>query len=827
MIPLALSLQTLTAAPSDTCRQETWVTNGSVYVICPAGNRVYIGGEFDHVGPYTGGGVPLSANTGAPAAVFPKFNGTVNAVCPDGNGGWYAGGRFTKAGGVGRNNIAHVLSNGSLDLVWNPGANDNVLALAMNGSTVYAGGKFDSIGGKQRNRIAAIDAATGTVTEWNPSVNIDTAEGDSMAENYRATDVRVIAASGTTVYAGGDFDSIGGQGRRYLAALDAATGNATSWNPNPNCYVKTLVCSGATVYAGGAFDSIGGHNRHGLAALDASTGNVTGWNPKANGLVSVLALSGSTMYAGGVFDSIDGQNRRYLAALDAATGHLTDWNPRSNGWLETIVVSGSIVYAGGEFNNIGGQERRCLAALDVTTGNATAWNPDINGYYPWIQTLAISGATLFAGGNFTMIGGQNRRNIAALDTASGTLIDWNPNANKNVSAIVQNGNTVYVGGYFDSIGGQNRNLIAALDAASGSVTAWNPDASGQYVPFVNTLAISGSTIYAGGRFFGIGGQSRNNIAALDATTGMATDWDPDINYDVFTLVVHGTTVYVGGNFTTIGDLNRNCIAALDAVTGSATDWNPDASGSNYTYVMSLAVNGTAVYAGGSFATIGGASRNSIAALDAITGNATSWNPNTIGDVNCLTILGTNVFAGGYFTGIGGQNRNNIAALDIATGTATSWNPDANEQVDALAANGTTVYASGMFTGIGQGASHTYFAEFRESGTVAAKATAPVVRKSAAGIQIRVISNYPVLRLRIDCCDIQQPQVAGKLFDISGRLVGNLKPVDAAAKGKDLELVLVNWQRRISLYGTYVVQIKAGSDSWHSRISLAGEAGGRR
>jgi len=41
----------------------------------------------------------------------------------------------------------------------------------VSGSTLYVGGFFTSIGGQVRTGIAALDAATGTVTDWNPSAN--------------------------------------------------------------------------------------------------------------------------------------------------------------------------------------------------------------------------------------------------------------------------------------------------------------------------------------------------------------------------------------------------------------------------------------------------------------------------------------------------------------------------------------------------------------------------------------------------------------------------------------------------------------------------------
>ncbi len=53
---------------------------------------------------------------------------------------------------------------------WDPNASSTVATLT-NGSTVYAGGNFTSIGGQARNRIAALDAATGAATAWDPNAD--------------------------------------------------------------------------------------------------------------------------------------------------------------------------------------------------------------------------------------------------------------------------------------------------------------------------------------------------------------------------------------------------------------------------------------------------------------------------------------------------------------------------------------------------------------------------------------------------------------------------------------------------------------------------------
>jgi len=247
---------TCAQAQSSIPREETWVTNGPVRAIVRTADTIYIGGEFNYVARYTGSGVPINAATGQPVAAFPKVKGTILACVPDGADGWYIGGAFSRVGGVTRNYIAHILSNASVDNAWNPNANGRVCSLAVSGSTVYAGGDFTSIGGQSRNCIAALNAATGNATAWNPNAG----EYDPY--------VYALAVSGSTVYVGGRFTTIGGQTRNGMAGLDAATGQVTAWNPNANSSVFALAVSSSTVYVGGAFTRIGGQMRRYFAEFD-------------------------------------------------------------------------------------------------------------------------------------------------------------------------------------------------------------------------------------------------------------------------------------------------------------------------------------------------------------------------------------------------------------------------------------------------------------------------------------------------------------------------------------------------------------------------------
>src|SRR5438128_1730809 len=110
------------AAQADlgTTPAQTWVTNGVVDAIAPAGGVTYIGGRFNYVGPRTGFGVGISASTGQSTGL-PEITGhpptadftEVNAAVADGSGGWFVGGLFSHAGGVARSNLVHIKSNGS------------------------------------------------------------------------------------------------------------------------------------------------------------------------------------------------------------------------------------------------------------------------------------------------------------------------------------------------------------------------------------------------------------------------------------------------------------------------------------------------------------------------------------------------------------------------------------------------------------------------------------------------------------------------------------------------------------------------------------------
>jgi hypothetical protein len=365
--------------------------------------------------------------------------------------------------------------------------------------------------------------------------------------------------------------------------------------------IVSLACAGlAPASALGAIPAIGA----GIVIPRAGKGRIERSSfPRVAGAVYAAAPDGrGGWYIGGSFDRVGGVARRNLAHLTAGGGVDAAFDPASDGEVDRLAVSGGTIYAIGDFTSIGGRPRQELAALDAGSGRATTWDPEPTGPDLYLNALATSGSTVYVGGNFTAIGGQSRRDLAALDAVTGQATAWNPSPDNVVFALAVAGPNVYVGGEFTTIGGRSRNGLAAIDA-SGRATSWDPNPAGDNA-YVDPIAVAGSTVYVGGGFSSIGGRHRRHLAALDATTGRATSWNPRPNDVVFALAVSGSSVYAGGQFSAIGGAPRHDVAALDARTGRARRWNPGllrpcAPGDPHpcARVHTLAVSRSAVYVG--------------------------------------------------------------------------------------------------------------------------------------------------------------------------------------------------------------------------------------
>lgn len=355
------------------------------------------------------------------------------------------------------------------------GFNGQVDALVINNGVTYVGGNFTSAidtngQSHQRVHLAAVDTATCALLPWAPSTD---------------GNVDAIAVSGSTVYVGGSFTTINGQGRKNLGAVSASDGSVTSFNPGPTNTVAALVASSSELYVGGFFTSVAAGSATHLAAFSLADGSFDrSWSPNAAGRVYALALSPdqTTVYVGGNFTRLDGQTSlAYLGAVDAVTGAVdSTFAPSvSDIPVRSIVADSTSVYvgaagSGGHFSvrNLDGTLRW---PIQQTDGD--------------VATVAVSDGVMYVGGHFQnyCIGGTGSgapfictnplpRNKALAfsltGTSAGTVTSWNPDFNsaKGVvaSAVDPATGNLWLGGNFTRAGTTPADRLAVLPAPTGS-----------------------------------------------------------------------------------------------------------------------------------------------------------------------------------------------------------------------------------------------------------------------------------------------------------------------------------------------------------------------
>ena len=312
-----------------------WTPDDRVRSVDIVGDTLYIGGDFEYVGPPTGHLAVLDKQTGEPNIDLPRFNnleGGVSAVVPDGAGGYFVGGGFNFASGEERHNLAHVLPDGTLNpdfrpdpiLDTEPITTGNVLALTLADGILYVGGRFDTVDGEPRQNIAAVDANTGAVLSLQATFAYP-------SEPAYSPSVQTLLIRDGTLYVGGIFTEVSGHPRSGIAALDAVTGAVLPWRAdlaqeNPNFFAfPAALAADTTLYLSGFFDFVRGQARDGMAEVslaDSETGEggkPTAWapvSPDADRLFAYdLLLFEEYVLAAGSYPG-----GRPLARIDRETG---------------------------------------------------------------------------------------------------------------------------------------------------------------------------------------------------------------------------------------------------------------------------------------------------------------------------------------------------------------------------------------------------------------------------------------------------------------------------------------------------------------------------
>ncbi|WP_210649111.1 PKD domain-containing protein [Nocardioides sp. SYSU D00065] len=481
---------------------------------------------------------------------------------------------------------------------------------------VFIAGNFTSIQNTasgntttyQQSGLASYNISTGLVdAQFRPTFNGGVAAVEATPD-------------GTKLFVGGSFNTVGGVTKQKVASLNLTTGAPLStfgFTNNTNNQVQSLAASNSTLYVGGRYSRINGQLRTGVAAVNAASGAVDlGFDNSISGGIGVngqlgvpqlkLTHDNSKLLVVHTGRQIDGQDRLGMALIDTATKQLLPW--RSRLWDENL-------------SRVGGVTRICCADIApddsyfvVSSGSGGDAPPisdtairydldaeslqDDDAQYTWISrhfdsiySVAITEQAVYLGGHFQFIespssddpwpgldnvgygtgqglsgyglGDQvvRRDHIAAVSTATGKALEWNPTGGSNSfegdKAMEATARGLFVGGDGMFKGGVRTGRVGFFDLTTETFPAPAPDTT-------ITTPIEGRVV-ANNAPFDVTGTARVATGTVGRVQVSIRDRDSG-QY----LQDNGTA------FTTFGSTNNTLNATLSG-TGTTRTWSVPAT----------------------------------------------------------------------------------------------------------------------------------------------------------------------------------------------------------------------------------------------------------
>jgi hypothetical protein len=445
-----------------------------------------------------------------------------------------------------------------------------------------------------------------------------------------------------------------------------------------------------------------------------------------DGPVEALATSGNNLYLGGSFETVGprtGVGLQFNSSLSERSTSIPQVSG-SGAVITTVISDGSGGwFIGGRFTSVGGVARTNLAHILANDTVDPHFNPEPKGQQQnaYVQSLVLSGSTLYVAGQFEEIGGQTRKGLAGIDTATGLATAFAPEPNGEVSC----GLTTYAGyvfacGIFTGIGGQTRRYLAELEPSSGNATSWNPEPSSRpaasyisptgvlYLGYVGEFAIQPHVEHQAIAALQLAGEPVQQPTVLPFNPRFGT---PGFFYEfpVTSFAQIGTTLYVGGRFTStqkyepeFSEEGHKRVIAFNTAENYAV--LPFEAAPN-NEVTALAASEGHLYMTGTFSEVGSEPRQGLAEVNPTTAALEGENPKIDGRVDSMAATATSVYAGGSITTVDGSARHHLAIIDAATGELEQADPAVEGSVQSLAVDGSTLYVGGSFrnaTGSGEG-----------------------------------------------------------------------------------------------------------------------------
>ncbi len=646
---------------------------------------------------------------------------------PDGNGGWYAKGRLNGKDGLFHlNNKLEIIQNFSQDKLY-PGGYKTPMLLHNNtlfdaDATSQEG--WVDIGNSVKARyLFKLDAATGSIdTLFTPNPN---------------GRIYSMVMQGDTLFVGGKFDSIAGQPRDGLAALNASTGALLDWHPEVHLsnylagfsggdrYFNTLKIADGYLYTGGKFQistatlDSNGRGIYGLARFHLNTGVLdstfhiyTRYYDQPN-VTGMAFYSGKLFFVGYFTIKTPSGTVKDAGMVDIASKALQPVHPHLifKGYSafsqepKVLVHNNKLYFNGMDVNDtVTNKYRQYTFCINTGNRELTSWNPAPNDR---VLSLSFSGDNLLMTGAFYFLHHSGNNNLIGINIKTKQYIHF-PNIN-TVHSIVSTDKYIFMGGDFTYYNDSVANGLFRLKRSDLSWTHFDHQIrNNNNRASIGDLALGEKGLYVVGLYHSslnlVGGVPRQNICLLSTEDASLNSWNPPpFNGKVLRVFTHGTEVAFAGEFGLMPAFVKNGMAKINLKTGTLSDWNANVTFSSYSpKIFRLLVAGDTLFVGGgSVSKVNAKDAGNIFAVNTNSGSfIEGFAPPAPDDyVTALSKSGSNLYIGGDFEKIGNTNRFLIAKLDASNGTLKNWNANLDPSnnwasVNDILSNDTNVFIVG-------------------------------------------------------------------------------------------------------------------------------------
>ena len=319
-----------------------------------------------------------------------------------------------------------------------------------------------------------IFAGSDLVYQWDGNIWNVVNEDNSMKGLFGATEIDAMAVNNNTLFVGGIFFVLTPDQNWYNYAAKLYNGSWTTCGSGlgndgwcMDGYPYAMVSYGGNLYAGGTFQSAGGDPLNPQTAMYIAQFDGSYWYPVGSGLnehITDMTIYNDQLIVSGYFTEAGGIEANYIAAWDGSS-----WHALGSGMAKpytckvtALAVHNGNLYAGGLFDTAGNQP-----ATNIAEWDGTKWSAVGNGINGQVFTLASYNGKLYAGGNFNTNTGGPGNYITKWDGVQWSSVGGGTDG--PVYFFLVQDKKLYTGGGFSTAGDQPAKNIAVWSDNTASV----------------------------------------------------------------------------------------------------------------------------------------------------------------------------------------------------------------------------------------------------------------------------------------------------------------------------------------------------------------------